>query len=886
MTYETETYDVGVWARPDPTGTSCVHTYGTDCVVCTWERDPYTAPCAIDPPTEELYWYKTGTETKVVEVVDNLPEATIAGTLQNCNEHNGWCTNAATLHLAGAEPLAGESILALEGTRNGEAFLCQSDSCDIPLVAGTNDFTFWALSSYGDSSRMGTLSAKVDAIAPEINGAVSGTPGENGWFISDVTLTASASDPTPGSGLERFESSLDGINWTAFAAPLTFSEGVYSLQLRAVDFAENTAQLTREIKVDSTPPEISAALAGQLGAENWYISPVQAEVQTADRTSGIALTEYRADGRNWQVYSHPLEFGDGIHQIQFRTKDAAGWISESEVFDFKIDATAPHIQLPSRWYIWESGEFVIKDETSKIVAAGYEIRDPQGRWRKVERNWTPDTEQFSQTIAWNRVFADGVVAPIGNYEVRVYAVDAAGNRSEKRAQILIPAPEATPLPTFTPVPTATIAPNTPVPTEMAILPAVEPTAAQKSEKSGFRFGSNDDSLEEEIPNSQSPNPQSPILWGATAAAALGIYAVTAEKRRKERRKAEAESLAAARNKAARLNEAERQRKINNYLQGQAILRAQEALQAQSGDDDPYEDIEDWYENQDKINAEMIAEVPELKRWAKKRKQARQNEAAAWTEIEKRRAWEMSAEARRRAYEVYRMQEVAAQTAGRTTELEPSGLFAWITSKADKAVDALKGTLDAWKVHHLQFNQLEDGHISVSADTPPGTRLVYKQGIIDEGFAFEGTRYNPETIASLTSEGLLKGAFSKSNFIFAGMVSLGQNMLTFGKGKSFGSEEYWEETVKNREFWVSTGVDFAISVAVGVAAAAIVAGAIAGLVALGVTAVASVPLWLTIGATAGLGIYLGYKVESWGMAKDVKEAINKKLDGLMNGERHR
>ena len=100
ITYDTETYDVGVWAKDDPTGDSCIHTYGTDCIVCQWDHDPFSAPCAA-PVTADYYWYKTGTETETIQNVTNLPEATISATLQNCNEQNGWCTSAALLHQIG-----------------------------------------------------------------------------------------------------------------------------------------------------------------------------------------------------------------------------------------------------------------------------------------------------------------------------------------------------------------------------------------------------------------------------------------------------------------------------------------------------------------------------------------------------------------------------------------------------------------------------------------------------------------------------------------------------------------------------------------------------------------------------------------------------------------
>jgi hypothetical protein len=160
---------------------------------------------------------------------------------------------------------------------------------------------------------------------------------------------------------------------------------------------------------------------------------------------------------------------------------------------------------------------------------------------------------------------------------------------------------------------------------------------------------------------------------------------------------------------------------------------------------------------------------------------------------------------------------------------------------------------------LKFSELPDGKISVSANTPPGTRLTYRADVADEGFKFAGTRYNPETIAATTNKGLWQSAVSKSSLAFSGLVSLGTNLLDFGQGKEFGSQEYWDATVKNREFWVSTAVDFAVSVAVGVAAAAVVAAAVSAVPLLFAGAVVSLPV--AVVATAVVGIGLGIGVEA-------------------------
>ncbi len=71
-----------------------------------------------------------------------------------------------------------------------------------------------------------------------------------------------------------------------------------------------------------------------------------------------------------------------------------------------------------------------------------QIRDPQGRWQKVVRSYEANGDSFTTSIAWDRTFADGTLAPVGTYDVMVTARDLAGNESRETARILIPAPAA------------------------------------------------------------------------------------------------------------------------------------------------------------------------------------------------------------------------------------------------------------------------------------------------------------------------------------------------------------------------------------------------------------------------------------------------------------
>ncbi len=449
------------------------------------------------------------------------------------NGLNGWCVGTQSLDLTATES-KGRNIL-ISGDLPGDTFTCTEQaspaSCSISLPEGSGGINYTAMSSIGLSSS-GSTSWKRDATLPNIEGTATGTSGSNNWFVSNVEVSATVTET--GSGLNSFETSPDGSTWTAYTAPLTFTEGMHNLQLRAIDVAGNQADTSVSLQVDTTVPAISGSLSGTLGGGNWYTSNVEASATASDATSGIASIEYNADGSGWQAYSAPVDFSDGSHTIQFRTYDAAGWSAETETFSFQVDTTGPHIKLPSRWYIWETGETIIKDDSSKVASVTIIISDPQGRWKKVKWHWTPDTHQFLHTISWNRVFADGVTAPIGTYNVSVIAVDNAGNSSEKTAQIIIPQADAPALPTFTPtpIPAVIVAEETAPPPEteevVVIPPAVDPEPSEGIVRKEI-------SISFSSPKTEPISEQSSNLpLAVTAAAALGASLAVTRNKKKEK----------------------------------------------------------------------------------------------------------------------------------------------------------------------------------------------------------------------------------------------------------------------------------------------------------------------------------------------------------------
>jgi hypothetical protein len=100
-----------------------------------------------------------------------------------------------------------------------------------------------------------------------------------------------------------------------------------------------------------------------------------------------------------------------------------------------INNGPPQIKLTPEWFIWDSGELVIKTSYFPLKSGTVAISDPQHRWQKVE---IPFGEKYPSTITWDRRFANGVPAPIGNYQVDVEACNTYNLCSRKTATIKIP----------------------------------------------------------------------------------------------------------------------------------------------------------------------------------------------------------------------------------------------------------------------------------------------------------------------------------------------------------------------------------------------------------------------------------------------------------------
>lgn len=531
-----------------------------------YPSDPSSQGC-FDATAGDTYWSK---EETLEETSVTYPPAVTTGTLQNCNEFNGWCNTAPQLFLDATEPLSGYSILALEGSRNAEPFACSGSNCSIPLNEGVNNFTYWALSSWGDSSEMGAFTAKVDTIVPEAGLNITASRGTNGWYTSPTSITAVGSDSTSG-----LQSVLLSVNHGTWQSSTLLTDGVYNVDVQAMDNAGNVSDHTTLILVDTTTPSINLSANGISGNSGWYISDLRINTTASDATSGIASFEMATDGSTWIPVSAPVLFTGGIHTLQLKAVDKAGNRTETPVQEFHIDTVAPMVEMPKTWDLGKTVTYDVWDDISGLTSVRVVIEDEDEKFAKVVWDEEISSEKFTGEIAWNGKFRDGTIAPPGEYLVWVKAGDAAGNERFKLGTVNVPSPHSF----FQLVPTA-VSPDV-----MRLPPEILTSKARLLDPSIVisGFGNTTDNTTSTVTQvlnfpslgtttaSTSTASNSGILWGAAAIAMAGaVTAYVLEERRKREEEMAKQALEQAQSE-------ERRKKIK--ARKMAKLEAQWAQEA-------------------------------------------------------------------------------------------------------------------------------------------------------------------------------------------------------------------------------------------------------------------------------------------------------------------
>ncbi|MFY9587859.1 MAG: PxKF domain-containing protein [Actinomycetota bacterium] len=165
--------------------------------------------------------------------------------------------------------------------------------------------------------------APSDTTAPTITPNVSGTLGNNGWYVSDVTVSWTVVDPDSAISAS---SGCGSATLSADSAGMTYTCSATS--------AGGTNSQSVTVKRDATAPAgVSVAADRAPDSNGWYTAPFTATWTGNDATSGI-------DSCTQTAYSGP---DDSSGSLSGSCEDKAGNDSASVPFAFKFDATGPTV---------------------------------------------------------------------------------------------------------------------------------------------------------------------------------------------------------------------------------------------------------------------------------------------------------------------------------------------------------------------------------------------------------------------------------------------------------------------------------------------------------------------------------------------------------------
>jgi hypothetical protein len=388
---------------------------------------------------------------------------------------NSWYVSPVTASAGGSDSISGLAAATLSadgGAAAASAF----------LEDGVHSILVTARDVAGNSATL-TQNVSVDTVPPSVVIAENGSLGNEGWYLSETTLTAETEDNL--SGIASVQHRINGGAWQD-GDSVTVQEGVHMIDFRVFDVAGNEQTASQEFHVDTTPPAYTfdPGLAGSVLADIVHLTGT-----VSDQTSTVQSVEFSSDGKIWQPVSFgggtwtfdwdSSTFDNGERILYLRAKDVAGNLGEPIPASVILDNIPPYVNLSETWNIWEGGELAVFNNVIPLESIRILVHDPMLRFADQV---IYDKLPAPKAVTWDRVIGPAS-APPGTYTVTVEVCDIFGLCAKDTGTVVIPdvptptlfpssAPEV-PIQRWWPLPPTLPRPDEPEPIQPVVIPPVE-----------------------------------------------------------------------------------------------------------------------------------------------------------------------------------------------------------------------------------------------------------------------------------------------------------------------------------------------------------------------------------------------------------------------------
>jgi hypothetical protein len=185
-----------------------------------------------------------------------------------------------------------------------------------------------------------------------------------------------------------------------------------------------TGYQSRTVKLDVTAPVVTA-MDPKNGA--WQKGPAIVNFSGTDVGSGYAYTEWSTDGANWTRGESAQVGGDGETTISYRGVDQVGLMSAAQTITVKVASTPPTVTAKDASVKSGHRATIAFNVTAVTPAAQVviQLRSRSGKTLSAHRfSNVPTNAEMSRSFR--------VDLRKGSYEIRVGAVDEAGNEQTSR----------------------------------------------------------------------------------------------------------------------------------------------------------------------------------------------------------------------------------------------------------------------------------------------------------------------------------------------------------------------------------------------------------------------------------------------------------------------
>ena len=299
---------------------------------------------------------------------------------------------------------------------------------------GSYAWTLKAKDDWGNAGVSAHGGFTLDATAPTSKATQHSTAGLNGWKVSPVAVTVTATDRL--SGVRSISYRVNGRAARAYADPVKIAaNGRTTIDYRATDKAGNRGPWRHlAYRIDTRAPTIAVAMNGTAGdAVSSWRSEVTLKPNFADATSGVAGKLVSIDGKPAKALAagSVVIKKDGGHVVAFTATDAAGNQATTSR-SFRIDTVAPVVkpiapgdEPPT---VSPNG-----DGAGETVTIPYSVSEPStvsatiaGPDGVAVRRLT-GAATSGGSFRWDGRTARGKAVPDGRYTVTLGARDAVGN---------------------------------------------------------------------------------------------------------------------------------------------------------------------------------------------------------------------------------------------------------------------------------------------------------------------------------------------------------------------------------------------------------------------------------------------------------------------------